>query len=163
MATPKRRRENIDWFGFPAGAAKGGPEISHFYEGLMQMNRELIDLVGRRSRAYMDLPQEISNCKSPDDVFEAEMDFWNAAQDHYTSFAERCWLGQRSILAEMVDGQKRQASPRAAAKATAKRKSPARKKSTRRTTRRRTTQNGSGVFSFPEHVEGRPDVRGRVH
>jgi len=183
MAPHKRNRQkmtgnswpnNLPWMEMLQPTAKADQEmpenIADFYSTMMQAGMEFTELCARRSRAYMELPQQISQCRRPEDLVEVEIEFWDNAYDQYKDFSSHSLPGPLSALGGLIDGQipgtkgKRTttSATKSAPKVQAKRKSPTRKKAPRRRAPS-ARDNGESAFSFPEHVEGRPNVRGRIH
>ena len=183
MATPKGKGRkmvgnswpnNLPWMQMLQPTAKTDQEvpenITDFYSTMMQAGLEFTELCAQRSRAYMELPQQISRCKKPEDFVEVEIEFWENAYDQYKDFSSHSLPGPLSALGGLIDGQvpngagtrTTRSATKSAPKVQAKRKSPTRKKTTRRRAAS-TRDNDESAFSFPEHVEGRPDVRGRIH
>lgn len=171
MATRKRKKATrpVNPWSYAAlpplanGGALNG-SLEEFYGDLMRMGQQYTDFCTMRSRAYMELPRVLTECQTPEDYYEAEMEFWTAAYHQYKDFASHTLPGPLTVLGGLIEGQVPRQPARSAAKPAAKRKTATKRKSTRTTsTRRRTTPNGSALYSYPEHVEGRTEVRGRIH
>jgi hypothetical protein len=81
--------------------AKGGPlgNLSQAYfdgvdkmvrgcepslKGAARWNLELLGLMTRRSQAWMELPARVGRCKTPVDVYNEQMRFWQTAAADYT-------------------------------------------------------------------------------
>ena len=181
MPTSKAKRQNGNanlwpWTPIDLGPNNAGADLPELYAGMIRMSQEFSNLCNRRARAYMELPQVMSECQCPDDLYEAEMDFWNEAYHQYRDFSAHSLPGPLTALSGMIDGQTdhdaaservansaARSATKSATRSQSRRKAAPRKKSTRTTTRRRPDGNGSALYSYPEHVEGRHETRGRVH
>jgi len=183
MATPKKKSETMignswPWMQMMTPAIKDNEaqaDLANIYGDIMRAGQEFTDLCARRTRAYMELPKMVSECKNPEDLAEVEIEFWNMAYDQYKDYSSHSLPGPLAALGGMIEGQiphgtpkrsakaKTRTAPRAAAKATAKSQAKRKGPTKRKSTRRRSTGNGSGVYSFPEHVGGSPETRGRMH
>jgi hypothetical protein len=51
-------------------------------------NRETMRLANQRTRAYMALPGQLSQCRKPEDVVELQIRFWQDAMRDYQAGAE---------------------------------------------------------------------------
>ncbi len=61
-------------------------------------NLEMTSLVGHRLRAYAGIPETLRQCRSPIDVVQAQIAFWQEAGDHYKSATEHILTAWSSIL-----------------------------------------------------------------
>lgn len=62
----------------------------------VRTNMELTSLAGERARAYMALPEALSRCRTPFDLVQAQLMFWQEAGRQYSATAERlavAWRG----------------------------------------------------------------------
>ena len=143
----------LDWFALADNAGAGGADFAQFYSGMMQANREFMDLVGQRCRAYLELPHRVSKCKCPEDIFETEMDFFSEAQDHYKEFIERSLKGPFALPGALLEGPRRRTRAKSAQKTGGQRKGAARKKTTRRASKR-------GLFSARLRITIRNSLNG---
>jgi len=86
--------------------SKGGPmgnlsqayfanldRIAKAYEpalrGVGRWNLELINLMTRRAQAWMEVPVQLSRCKTPRDVVGVQLKFWQQANSHYAEGSQR--------------------------------------------------------------------------
>lgn len=58
-------------------------EIGTFWKTAARMQLETLGLIVRRTQAYIDLPAQLSRCKTPDDLLAEQARFWEAAQREY--------------------------------------------------------------------------------
>jgi hypothetical protein len=49
---------------------------------------EFLTLWTRRAAAYLDLPRQVSTCRSPNDLVEEQITFLNTMQRNYAEYAE---------------------------------------------------------------------------
>ena len=70
-------------------------EANRYARALAQTNVEMIGLVGRRSRAYLDLPNHIAECRTPQQILEQQARFFQEMLNDYQTTNERvmnCWM-----------------------------------------------------------------------
>jgi len=53
------------------------------------VNMELASLAGRRAKAYLDMPNELAQCRGPHDLFAAQARFWQTFVRDYADYAQR--------------------------------------------------------------------------
>jgi hypothetical protein len=63
--------------------------IAPMMTGAARMNMELASLAGRRAQAYLELPSAVAQCRGPQDVFAAQMRFWQTALEDYSTCNRR--------------------------------------------------------------------------
>jgi hypothetical protein len=52
-------------------------------------NMELVSLAGRRTQAYLDLPNTFAQCRGPQDLFAVQAQFCQTALEDYTTCSRR--------------------------------------------------------------------------
>jgi hypothetical protein len=57
--------------------------------GAARLQLEALGLVSRRAQAYMDLPQRLSLCRTPQDLVAEQTRFWQTAMQQYTDSSHR--------------------------------------------------------------------------
>jgi hypothetical protein len=57
--------------------------------GIGRWNLEVLGLTMRRSRAWMDIPLQLGQCRTPIDVFNAQMKFWQSATQDYAESSRK--------------------------------------------------------------------------
>lgn len=67
------------------------------YKAVARGNLELMSLASRRAQAIMDMPGKLAACRTPMDVFGAQMDFWQSAAKQYGEASSRYWEGFRGV------------------------------------------------------------------
>ena len=66
-----------------AGRSAVAKEVEPVAKAAMLANCEAASLVSKRARAYLDLPATIASCRTPQDLFEKQQQFWQQwAQDY---------------------------------------------------------------------------------
>ena len=64
---------------------------------LASTNLEVVSLLSRRARAYLEVPARAAACRTPQDVVNAQMVFWQHAARHYNEAGMRvmsAWTGR---------------------------------------------------------------------
>jgi hypothetical protein len=49
----------------------------------------MLSLVSQRAQAYMELPTSVANCRTPQDLFEEQIRFWQTAFRQYAESSQR--------------------------------------------------------------------------
>jgi hypothetical protein len=63
--------------------------VAPMITGAARMNMELASLAGRRAQAYFDLPNTVAQCRAPQDLFAAQVRFWQTALEDYSTCNRR--------------------------------------------------------------------------
>ena len=100
-----------------------------------------------------------------------ESEFWSEAFNQYKEFATLNLQDPLTMLSSVFEGQAENTAShhvtrsrtKSPTKSAAKRKAATRRKAPRTAAKRRGAGNGRALYTFPEHVEGRSEVRGQVH
>ena len=58
-------------------------------KGIGRWNLEVMGFMARRARAWLEIPGELGQCKSPADMIKAQSKFWQAARSDYLEAAQR--------------------------------------------------------------------------
>jgi hypothetical protein len=58
-------------------------------QSMMRCNMEMVSLMSRRSRAYLDLPKQMSGCRTAAEVGQLGTQFWRDAFHDYVDFNQR--------------------------------------------------------------------------
>lgn len=75
--------------------AAAGKNFEPWLRAAAQGNMEILTLMGRRAQAYAELPMRISQCRTPQDVANEQMRFWQTMARQYTDSSQRvmgAWL-----------------------------------------------------------------------
>lgn len=72
--------------------------------GAGKCNLEVFGLMTRRARAWLELPSRLGQCGTPQDLFDAQLQFWRTAVQDYADGAERVTLALRALAAPGPDG-----------------------------------------------------------
>lgn len=105
-------------FAAPKGAGKTvwTKEIEPMAKAVTLAQYEMMGLVSKRSRAYMDWPTRFSRCKSPNDVLALQQSFWQQCMADYTTTAQAVgafWSQNHMLtgLQETFEDQSMQSCP----------------------------------------------------
>lgn len=69
---------------FPAFTTGEAP-----WKVLARIQIESLALMSRRAQAYMELPQTLSHCRTPEDLMTEQVRFWQVAQRQYAAGFEK--------------------------------------------------------------------------
>ena len=90
MVTPDAIASFWKSFGTMAGGAE--PMLRN----AARINLEVAGFAANRARAYADIPAVLARCRAPHDLFAAQMQFWQTANQEYMATARRigeAWQG----------------------------------------------------------------------
>ncbi len=71
------------------GLESFGQAYDPFMKGLARSQLELMGLMNRRTQAVMEIPTRLSQCRTPQDVFNAQARFWRTAYEEYSESVTR--------------------------------------------------------------------------
>ncbi len=74
--------------GLEAGRSAANPDAVPGYKAVTMAHCEMVRLMSRRTRAYMELPATLSECRSPQDMFAVQQAFWQRCAADYTNTAK---------------------------------------------------------------------------
>ena len=78
-----------------------------------RLNLEASSLVGQRARAYMGIPQTLARCRTPMELFQAQLVFWQEAGRQYAETSQRMAATWQAMLpAGQVPGPASASEPR---------------------------------------------------
>jgi hypothetical protein len=60
-----------------------------FARGLARCNLELMALMSRRAQAYLDIPSRVAQCRTPQDIANQQLRFWQTAMQQYAEGSRR--------------------------------------------------------------------------
>ncbi|WP_072369210.1 phasin family protein [Hyphomicrobium sp. NDB2Meth4] len=67
--------------------------FGHAYDpllkGVARTQLEMLGFLNRRAQAYMQIPARVAQCRTPQDLINAQVQFWQAAYQDYTESAGR--------------------------------------------------------------------------
>ena len=105
-------------FSAPNGASKMAlaKEIEPMAKAVTLTQSEMLGLMSKRTRAYMDWPMKFARCKSPKDVFALQQSFWQQCVADYTATAQTVgtfWSQNQMLtgLQETFEDQSMQSCP----------------------------------------------------
>lgn len=59
------------------------------FKGFARWQLEAMSLASLRAQAYVELPSRVAQCRTPQDLASAQMQFWQTAYQQYTDSAQR--------------------------------------------------------------------------
>lgn len=86
----------------------GNGGSSRYMRALAQANVEMVGLLGRRSRAYLDLPTHLAQCRTPQQMLDEQAKFFQDMMHDYQVTNDRvmnCWM---EAAAPLISGESRQ-------------------------------------------------------
>jgi hypothetical protein len=93
------------WEPVLAGAAKWNGKV---YEGLAILGSEWLDFVTRRLKEDLRLPQQLCACRSPEEIRDVHVAFWQrAVEDYQKEFTIVANLGNGFVNNSLVAAQNR--------------------------------------------------------
>ena len=72
-----------------AGLESFGQAYDPFLKGLARTQLEVLGFANRRAQAYMQIPARAAQCRTPQDLFNLQTQFWRAAYEDYTESVGR--------------------------------------------------------------------------
>jgi len=71
------------------GLATAGQTLEPWLRATARGNLEALTLMNRRAQAYVELPLRLCQCRSPQDVANEQMRFWQTMAQQYTESSQR--------------------------------------------------------------------------
>jgi hypothetical protein len=71
-----------------------------WFKAVTGSSLELLSLMSRRAQAYMELPTYVGNCRTPQDLVDEQMRFWQTAFRQYAESSQRAmsaWTNGMSL------------------------------------------------------------------
>ena len=72
--------------------------------GVSRWNLELMGLMTRRTRAWMEIPARASQCKTPQDLVREQLQFWQTAAHDYSDGARRLTIAFGALAGPGING-----------------------------------------------------------
>jgi len=66
-----------------------GQAYDPFLKGVARTQLEMLGFFNRRAQAYMQVPARLAYCRTPQDLLNAQMQFWQSAYQDYAESAGR--------------------------------------------------------------------------
>jgi Phasin protein len=66
-----------------------GQAYDPFTKGIARAQLEAMGLMSRRAQAYMEIPARLSQCRTPQDLLNEQMRFWQTALEEYSESTRR--------------------------------------------------------------------------
>ena len=93
MTNPKQgrpvRSDNEPFKTLVASTEQAAKAVAPMMKRAVCANLELASLAGRRAKAYLDMPNELAQCRGPQDVFAAQAKFWQTMVRDYAEYSQR--------------------------------------------------------------------------
>lgn len=67
-------------------------------------NLEVMGLMTRRARAWLEMPARVSQCKSPQDLLREQLQFWQTAAHDYSEGAQRLTVAFGALVPPAFNG-----------------------------------------------------------
>ena len=74
------------------------------FKGMGRWNAEVLGLMTRRARAWMELPARIGQCRTPQDLVREQLQFWQVAGHDYSDGAQRLMAAFGALTAPGFNG-----------------------------------------------------------
>ena len=74
------------------------------FMGASKWSLEVMNLMTRRTRAWLEIPTQASQCKTPQDLAKAQQQFWQTAVRDYTEGAQRLTAALGAIAPPALAG-----------------------------------------------------------
>lgn len=65
------------------------PGFDAIIKGAARWNLELVGFMSRRAQAYLEIPSRVSQCRTPQDLFKEQAQFWRTAVEQYMETSQR--------------------------------------------------------------------------
>lgn len=93
MTNPKHhergRSESVPFQTLVASTEQAAKAIVPLMKRAACANMEFASFAGRRTKAYLDIPNEIAQCRGPQDILAAQARFWQTMVRDYADYAQR--------------------------------------------------------------------------
>jgi len=66
-----------------------GQAYDPFLKGIARTQLEMLGFVNRRAQAYMQIPARVAQCRTPQDLLNAQAHFWRSAYEDYSESVGR--------------------------------------------------------------------------
>jgi len=76
-------------------------------KGIGRWNLEAMSLMTRRARAWMDVPAQVSRCRTPQDLVREQLQFWQTAAHDYSEGARRLTVALGALAGPGFEGAQR--------------------------------------------------------
>jgi hypothetical protein len=76
-----------------------------WFKAMASSGLELMSLMSRRAQAYMEIPNCIGHCRTPQDIVDEQMRFWQTAFRQYAESSQRAvsaWTNAMSLPSGFV-------------------------------------------------------------
>jgi hypothetical protein len=76
-----------------------------WYKAVASSGLEVLSLMSQRALAYVELPRSVANCRTPQDLVDEQVHFWQTAWRQYGESSQRAlnvWTTSVSLLGGIV-------------------------------------------------------------
>ncbi|MFN3746083.1 MAG: phasin family protein [Hyphomicrobiaceae bacterium] len=116
MTNPKHhqpgRSENVPFQRLVASTEQAAKAVAPLMKCATCANLEFVSLAGRRAKAYLDIPNEIAQCRGPQDLIAAQARFWQAMLRDYAEYAQRLVTAMQAFDGEVAASESRERGAR---------------------------------------------------
>jgi len=81
-----------------AGLDQAAQGMEPMMKGAARVQLEMITLWSRRAQAYLEIPSRLSMCRTPQDVVNEQMRFWQMAFTQYAEGTRRIMAASQSMM-----------------------------------------------------------------
>lgn len=110
MTNPKQgrpvRSENEPFRKLVASTEQAAKAVAPMMKCAACANMEFVSLAGRRTKAYLDIPNELAQCRGPQDLFAVQARFWQAMVRDYAEYSQRMVTALQAFDGEVADAGK---------------------------------------------------------
>jgi hypothetical protein len=73
-------------------------------KGIGRWNLEVMGLMTRRTRAWLEIPARVSQCKTPQDLAREQLQFWQTAAHDYSEGVQRLTVAVSALVPPGLNG-----------------------------------------------------------
>ena len=84
-----------------SGMDMAAQRFEPWYKAMAGSSLEVLSLLSQRAQAYMELPTNVGNCRTPQDLVDEQIRFWQTAFRQYAESAQRgmsAWTASMSLI-----------------------------------------------------------------
>ena len=100
------RSENEPFQRLVASTEQAAKAVAPMMKCAACANMEFVSLAGRRTKAYLDMPNELAQCRGPQDIFAAQARFWQGMVRDYAEYSQRMVTALQAFDGEVAENGK---------------------------------------------------------
>jgi hypothetical protein len=100
------RSENEPFQRLVASTEQAAKAVAPMMKCAACANMEFVSLAGRRTKAYLDMPNELAQCRGPQDFFAAQAKFWQGMVRDYAEYSQRMVTALQAFDGEVAENGK---------------------------------------------------------